>query len=103
MHFEVRPSPIHGQGVFATGLIRKGQRIGRYTGRRTTRDGKYVLWLASKRGDWRGYLGSGRLRFLNHDPRPNAEFRGLDLHALRSIRPGEEITFHYGDEWEDVA
>lgn len=103
MKIDVRRSPIHGMGVFATATIRKGERIGRYISYRTQRDGRYVLWLNDKQNCWRGYRGYGRLRFLNHHSFPNSEFRGLDLFALRTIRTGEEVTFHYGEEWEDVA
>jgi SET domain-containing protein len=102
MKIEVRPSPIHGMGVFAREIILRGERIGRYVGRKTRRDGRYVLWITTKNG-WQGYNGSGRLRYLNHNACPNSEFRDLDLYALRTIRSGEEITFHYGEEWEDVA
>ena len=102
MKIEVHRSPIDGRGVFAKQIILRGERIGRYVGRKTKRDGKYVLWIATKRG-WQGYNGTGRLKFLNHNACPNSEFRGLDLYALRTIRPGEEITFHYGEEWENVA
>ena len=42
------------------------------------------------------------LRFLNHSSRPNAEFRGQHLYAVRNIQSGDEVTFHYGDDWEDV-
>jgi SET domain-containing protein len=103
MKFEVRPSPIHGMGVFARQTIRRGERIGRYLSRKTNRDSRYVLWVDTLDGRWQGYKGYGRLRFLNHRSTPNSEFRGLDLYALRTIRAGEEITFHYGEEWEDVA
>lgn len=103
MKVEVRASSIHGMGVFATDKIRRGERIGRYVGYRTNRDGRYVLWVTGKKGEWQGYRGYGRLRFLNHRSDPNSEFRGVDLYATRTIRPGEEITFHYGEEWEDVA
>jgi SET domain-containing protein len=102
MSFEVRPSPIHGHGVFATRSFRPGERIGWYLARRTERDGTYVLWVRNGHG-WRGYNGYGRLRFVNHTREPNAEFAGLDLHAVRAIRPGEEITVHYGDEWTHVG
>ena len=34
--FEIRPSPIHGRGAFATRRIRKGTRIIEYTGERLT-------------------------------------------------------------------
>ncbi len=50
-------------------------------------------------GAWRGYEGLGRLRFVNYSRRPNAEFRGRDLYALRKIRPGDEITVEYGMDW----
>ena len=83
-------------------MIRKGERIGRYVGRRTDRDGPHVLWIEYHDG-WRGYDGFGRLRFLNHDDSPNSEFDGHDLYALRTIRRGEEITCHYGEEWSGAA
>ena len=102
MKIEVRPSPIHGLGVFATQKIRKGERIGQYVGRKTNRDGRYVLWVEVGER-WLGYNGQGRLRFLNHHSDPNSEFRGRDLYAIKAIQPGDEITFHYGEEWEDVA
>lgn len=103
MKVEVRPSSIHGMGVFATDEIHRGERIGRYVGYRTQHDGRYVLWVAGDKEEWRGYRGYGRLRFLNHHHQPNSEFRGMDLFAIRNIQPGEEVTFHYGEEWEDVA
>jgi hypothetical protein len=39
---------------------------------------------------------------LNHTKRPNAEFEGADLFALRNIQPGQEILIHYGEAWEGV-
>jgi hypothetical protein len=100
--FEVKQSPIHGQGVFATRSIGKGERIGRYVSRRTDSDGTYVLWVEHG-NEWRGYEGYGRLRFLNHRADANAELDGLELFALADIKPGDEITIHYGEEWMDVA
>ncbi len=101
MQVEVQRSPIHGLGAFATRRFRRGERIGRYAARRSTADGPYVLWLHDGER-WYGYDGYGRLRFVNHSGRPNAVFRSLDLYALRTIRPGEEITVHYGEEWAGV-
>jgi uncharacterized protein len=104
MKIEVRRSLIHGLGVFAAKTIRKGERIGRYASRRTTRNGTYVLWLHDDETNTvTGYEGFGRLRFLNHSSQPNSEFDGLDLYALQTIRRGQEITFHYGEDWADVA
>ena len=99
---EVRRSSLGGRGVFATGPIRAGQRVGRFIGERTTRNGRYVCWIEFADG-WRGYRGRGRLRFLNHADQPNSEFDGLDLYALRLIREGDEVTIDYGDEhhWDE--
>jgi uncharacterized protein len=96
---EVRLSQLSGQGVFATELIRAGERVGRFIGKRTTTNGPYVCWMKFD-GEWRGYQGRGRLRFLNHANCPNSEFIGLDLYALRVIRPGDEVTIDYGIEYE---
>lgn len=98
----VRRSPIHGKGVFARARIRCGAYIGRYVGRRTTRNNRYVLWIDEPDGSVLGIEGRNSLRYVNHSARPNAEFRGDELFSIRSIRPGEEITVHYGSEWSDV-
>ena len=98
----VRKSSIHGSGVFADQTIRRGRLIGRFEGRPTRRNGRYVLWVADRDDRLRGIQGTCELRFLNHAVKPNAEFRADRVFALRTIRPGEEITCHYGDDWEDV-
>ena len=97
----VRKSSIHGAGVFAEQRIRRGQRIGRFEGTPTDRDGTYVLWVLDEDDCFRGLEGTGPLRFLNHSADPNAEFQADELYALRTIREGDEITCHYGDAWED--
>ncbi len=83
--------------------IRKGSYIATFEGRETTKDGTHVLWVENEQGRLVGIRGQNELRFLNHSSDPNAEFIGADLHALRNIQPGAELTFHYGDDWEDVT
>ncbi len=100
-HLEVKESPIHGKGLFARKKIDSGELIGRYMGPRVKRNGTYVLWVEEDDGSYFGVSGRNRLRFLNHSEVPNAEFEDQDLYATRMIRPGDEICFHYGDEWED--
>lgn len=95
----VKKSPLGGYGVFATENIGKGRRIGRWVGKRTNRNSKYVNWMEFPEG-FRGYLGRGRLKFLNHSDKHNSEFNGLELFAIKSIRKGAEITIDYGDEYE---
>jgi len=89
-------------GVFASRRLRPGEFIGRYIARKVNRDSRYVLWVADKGERFQGYMGIGRMRFLNHSPRPNAVlYDTLDFYAIRNIQPHEEITFHYGDEWHE--
>ena len=95
-------SPIHGRGLFAQRRFRKDAYIATFEGRETTEDGTHVLWIVDEDGSEVGIEGQNELRFLNHSLEPNAEFRGPDLHALRNIQPGREITFHYGDAWEGI-
>ena len=105
MHkLEVRDSRIHGKGVYAIEPISKGAKIGTYHGEITEEDDTYVLWITDLDGTEYGVDGTSELKFLNHSHQPNAEFDGAELHALRRIDPGQEITFHYGEifvEWLD--
>jgi SET domain-containing protein len=95
----VRRSGIHGRGLFAAEPIRRGTFIGRYEGRKTQRDGAYVLWIDDGERTY-GVAGKNQLRFVNHSRRPNAYFDGDELWSMKAIQAGEEITFHYGADWE---
>ncbi|MDX2052305.1 MAG: SET domain-containing protein [Polyangiaceae bacterium] len=99
---EVKRSLIHGRGVFARTTIRKGARIGTYEGEVTLRDGTHVLWVPMENGKYLGVHGKNELRYMNHSSRPTAEVDGIEVYARKTIKPGTEVTFHYGDEWEDV-
>jgi uncharacterized protein len=101
----VAESPIHGRGCFARRRFRKGAWIGAYEGASTMEDDTYVLWVdegENGQEDWRGVDGVNDLRYMNHSSRANTEFIGVDLYALRTIEPDEELTFHYGEEWNGV-
>jgi len=82
--------------------VRRGAYIADFEGRPTQRDGMYVLWVIDEDDRETGIEGKNELRFLNHSSEPNAEFIGLELHAIRNIQPGSEVTIHYGDEWREV-
>jgi len=99
--YYVKDSPIHGKGVFAARPLKRGEFIGRYISRIVKRDSRYVLWVADEGSDrYVGYLGVGRMRFLNHSAHPNAALYGtLDFYAIQNIAADEEITFHYGEDW----
>lgn len=95
----VRKSSIHGRGLFAAERIPRGKLIGFYEGPRTKREGAYVLWVEDDDETF-GVAGKNHLRFVNHSRKPNAYFDGVELWSAKVIRPGEEITFHYGADWE---
>jgi hypothetical protein len=91
----VRPSPIHGLGCFATTDIARDQLIGRMRVRLATRNGTYVIWDGEQ-----PYRVLGALRYMNHSAAPNATvYDTWEVFALRAITQGEEVTFHYGDEF----
>ncbi len=98
--FFVAESTIHGRGLFAACWIPPHTLLGRYEGPTTEEDGDYVLWVKDDEGEWFGIDGENELRFVNHADDPNANFEGDELWTLRGIARGEEITHHYGDEFE---
>ncbi len=98
----VKKSPIQGLGVFAKRKIKKNEYIGDYEGIVVLEDGTYVLWVQQDHGGWKLIDGLNNLRYLNHSSNPNAYFVYSKLYALRKIEKDEEITFHYGEDWENV-
>lgn len=94
----VKQSAIHGLGLFASRSIDAGELIGAIEPRPVRRDGPHVLWVSENEG----HRVDGPLKYINHSPDPNACYcDDLTVIALRDIRPGEEITHDYGDDWED--
>src|SRR5687767_13414740 len=100
-----------GLGLFATRPIRKRAFIVRYSGRRIpneeaerreARGARYMYELDKKYtldGSSRRNLG----RYANHSCRPNAEsdvIKGkVIIKAVRNIKVGDEITYHYGKDY----
>lgn len=110
--FEVRPSPIQGQGAFAVRRIRKGTRIIEYVGERVTHqeaDARYnddqadaspvLLFIVDQRTVIDAGVGGNEARYINHSCEPNCEAvtdrRRIYIEALRTIAPGEELTYDY--------
>ncbi|MFC7896807.1 SET domain-containing protein [Streptomyces sp. NPDC057381] len=106
-HLRIDASPVHGRGVFTTRAITAGE---------TVESCPVLLVPAAQRHlvddtalydyyfNWPGgqaalALGYGSL--YNHSPRPNARYRKntdtltVDIHAVRAIAPGQEITVDY--------
>jgi SET domain-containing protein len=95
----VRPSPIHGRGVFAARRIEPGEII--IDGCREVLTDEAIESLPTEERsfvsviDGHNILMKPPARFVNHSCNPNA--RGTDRHdvAVRVIEPGEEVTVDY--------
>lgn len=116
--FEIRPSSIEGagNGLFAKVRLEEEETIGYYTGEVIGEAefhdperpfSAYVLWVCRSHI----IVGEGPkanyTRFINHSDAPNAflvvssRWKSARFEALRTIEPGEEIFFNYGDDyWE---
>jgi SET domain-containing protein len=111
--YEVRNSPVHGRGVFATRAIPAGTRIIEYKGEHI--DWKEALRRDATKGpddfhtfffslDDGSIIDGGRrgnnARWINHSCEPNCEAQEEDgrvfIYALRDIAPGEELNYDYG-------
>ena len=103
-----------GLGLFATAAIKNGAFIIAYRGRLLThaqaakleaRGNRYMYEINSR---WTvdGSVRSNIARYANHSCRPNAEsdiVRGkVILRSIKTIRPGDEITYDYGREYFDL-
>ena len=107
-----RKSAIHGRGVFATGALKKGERIIEYLGERISHkeaDRRYAdehewsphtfLFLVDDKTCIDATHGGNTARWINHSCAPNCEIEDEDrrifIHALRTIRRGEELMYDY--------
>ena len=115
-----RLSPIHGNGVFATETIEKGERVVRYKGQlrshdevdeeygEVDEDGHTFLFTLNDDYVVDANVGGNIARWINHSCKPNCEAvieenqngkRHKDkvfIEATRAIKPGEELTYNYG-------
>ncbi len=90
---QVRPSRIHGLGVFASQDICCGTVVGVCTVTHAHTPGPHTLWCVSGPVDV-----LCELRYINHATEPNVVFyETLEVVALRDISAGEELTHNYGE------
>lgn len=118
--FEIRASPIAGQGAFAIRSIRKGTRIVEYLGERISQaeaDRRYddtlvenprvLLFTVDHRTVIDAGVGGNDGRFINHSCAPNCKSvtrRGrVHIWAIRDIAPGEELTYDYNLTREGIS
>lgn len=114
-----RKSAIHGNGVFAARLLEKGERLIEYKGRRRTHDevdagdsgdiesGHTFLFTLDENWVIDANFEGNAARWINHSCAPNCEAVLIEdtdeptrsrvfIEAIRSIDPGEELTYDYG-------
>lgn len=104
-----------GLGLFATAPIAKRSLVIEYKGRRIPtslanelddrRANKY-LFEVDERWTIDGRARSNIARYINHACEPNTEaelIRGrMMFRAVKAIKPGDEITVDYGEEYIDL-
>ena len=124
MKIERRRSRIHGNGVFATGTIRKGEHIVEYKGRLITHDQADELhyndintghtflftlndeWIvdANVRGNIAKWINCScdpnSIAYIHEDESGDPKKEKVIIEALRTIKAGEEITYDYGFEFD---
>lgn len=102
--FNVSPSPIHGQGLFATRDIKKGIRLADFHGiEMTLREFKekygtdtrecYSLRRQNKMIDGKGFDNPSR--WCNESSTPNVCLKQRGLYTTVDVREGEELTLAY--------
>lgn len=102
---------ITGFGLFAIRPIKKREKIAEYKGPRVDaeeagrleRRGNRYLYEINKQITIDGTPRSNVARYANHSCNPNAEtftYGGrVFIRALRKIKPDEEITYDYGNDY----
>jgi uncharacterized protein len=108
----VRDSQLHGLGVFAMRRIARGTRIVEYCGERISHaeadrryqhrdalDNHTFLFIVDARTVIDAGVDGNEARFVNHACEPNCESvieqRRVFIDAIRTIEPGEELTYDY--------
>ena len=109
---EVRASRLHGLGVFALRRIAAGTRVIEYLGERISHeeadrryegksasDNHTFLFIADEATVIDAGVDGNEARFVNHACDPNCESvierARVFIDAIRSIAPGEELTYDY--------
>jgi len=111
---QVRKSGVHGKGVFALQPIARGERIIEYKGEvigwpealrrhpHDPADPNHTFYFSLDDGSHviDAKVGGNAARWINHACDPNCKAEESDgrvfIHALRRLKPGEELFYDYG-------
>src|SRR3954470_4351582 len=111
--WEVKPSRIHGTGVFARVNIAAETRVIEYVGERLSKEeslrrreaNNFFVFTVTDDFDIDGAVDWNPARFINHSCAPNCEAQEENeriwIIALRDLAAGEELTFNYGYDLQD--
>jgi SET domain-containing protein len=115
-----RRSKIHGNGMFATAPIAKGEKLIQYNGRLRSHDevdrayedvddnGHTFLFTLNDEWVIDANLDANSARWINHSCNPNCEAVFYEdesgnkkkdqvwIESMRAIKPGEELSYNYG-------
>jgi SET domain-containing protein len=99
-----------GRGLFTLESIARGACIAEYTGR-TLKEAEWdtsrsrYLFKVTEKKTIDGWNKKNLARYINHSCRPNCEIEirkgRVFVMAKRAIKPGEELAYHYGEEYFD--
>jgi hypothetical protein len=99
-------STAMGKGLFARKMFRKSQAIGPMQGTLFSADDDYDPEYVVDMGDWGVLDPHAPFRFLNHSCEPNCQLLEWEMdakaqpqlwvHALRTVRPSDQLTIDYG-------
>jgi SET domain-containing protein len=111
---DIKPSKIHGFGLFAAEPIPWGKRIIEYTGERVRgrefmRREKFYnsigytrMFVLDDKTTIDALIDGNASVFINHSSKPNCgvlrEKGRIFFYSLNDIKKGEELTFDYGYE-----
>lgn len=102
---------VSGKGLFATEAIPKGSCVIEYIGTEVSEKDQYTinskyLFGIGKDRMINGNIKENTAKYINHSCRPNCEadeFRGhMYIMSIKNIKPGEELTYDYGEEYFDA-
>jgi len=97
----VKPSPIHGLGLFAGKTQIRGELLGLYDGSPTFDvENPYTLIETGKQDVEWGVMGVGPLRYMNHARPATCSVDGFLIHARKGIPIGSELTIDYGPDYD---
>ena len=91
----IRPSPIHGKGLFALRSFRRGEAIEAIEGEIVLYESKSRFAIALTMRRW--LILTNKVKYVNASSHPNVKFdsRHWRLVATRDIEIGDELTSEY--------